>query len=259
MAVSAARAQPAGAGATSAGGAVRAILQARDGQHHQQRGVDGEHRRHQPRHGVGLEPQHHERDERGPDEQHRAAAPGGASTAYTCSWSMASTVPRAANTHSSPSTSPNSAPPTKIIATPDSSSAAATASAPRAPMATRLRTRARCRRFGGRHVGEGDHHDELREEQHHLGHDQAGRVEPRVVLVEHVARDDDVDAGQGEEDEQHLGVVRALHQHGAGARAPARPRRAYDARAAPTTRRAPGTRSRADAEDGARWRRGARG
>ena len=58
--------------------------------------------------------------------------------------------------------------------------------------------------------GNATHDHELRQEQHRLGEDQAAGVEAGVVLVEHVAGDDDVDVGEREEREQRLGVVERL-------------------------------------------------
>ena len=62
----------------------------------------------------------------------------------------------------------------------------------------------------GRHVGEGDDHDELGQEQHRLGQDQARGVDAGLVVVEGVAGHDDVGVRQREEGQQGLGVVSRL-------------------------------------------------
>ncbi len=53
----------------------------------------------------------------------------------------------------------------------------------------------RAPRLGGGHRREEENHDELRQEQHRLGHDQTTCVEAGVVRREHVARDHDVGVG----------------------------------------------------------------
>ena len=55
---------------------------------------------------------------------------------------------------------------------------------------------------GRGHRGERDHHHELRQEQHRLGQDQAAGVEAGLVVVEHVAGDDDVGVREREERQQ---------------------------------------------------------
>ena len=66
----------------------------------------------------------------------------------------------------------------------------------------------------GGESGEGDHDDELRQEQHRLGQDQAAGVETGVVVGEDVARDHDVGVGDGQEGQQRECAVQGLAQHG---------------------------------------------
>ena len=102
-------------------------------------------------------------------------------------------MPRTANIHSRSWISAYSSPPTKTRASRGQQQRRrARRPRPRPSTSARLRISARRRSCGGRHRREGDDHHELRQEQHRLGEDQAAGVEAGVVLVEHVAGDDDV-------------------------------------------------------------------
>ena len=105
-----------------------------------------------------------------------------------------------------------SAPPTKSTATCPRTAAPIVAVAPSAsttPEGVELHAPA----LGGvGHVGEGDHHHELRQEEHGLGEDQPSGVQAADLFAEQAAGQDHVGVGQGEEGEQRVAVVHDLDQ-----------------------------------------------
>ena len=155
------------------------------------------------------------------DGEHRATAPQiittmpwacRASASNTSRYTMASSDPARANSHSRPRTSRYSSPPTRMSASSGSTAVPATARAPNSATSDDGAQPGVVRGRPGE-VREQHDADELRQEERRLRQDQPGRVQAALVHVEQVAGDERVHVAEDEEGEQCVRRQQRLAQH----------------------------------------------